>query len=35
MLVVLGIVAALALALGVFMAVTWAPDRNVEELKAR
>ncbi len=35
MLVVLGIAAALALALGVFIAVTWAPERSVEELKAR
>jgi pimeloyl-ACP methyl ester carboxylesterase len=34
-LVVLGIVAALALALGIFIAITWAPDRSVEELKAR
>jgi pimeloyl-ACP methyl ester carboxylesterase len=35
MLVVLGILAALALALGVFIAVTWAPERSVAELKAR
>jgi pimeloyl-ACP methyl ester carboxylesterase len=35
MLAVLGIVAALTIALGVFVAVTWAPDRSVEELKAR
>ncbi len=35
MLVVLGIVAALALALIVFIAATWAPERSVAELKAR
>jgi pimeloyl-ACP methyl ester carboxylesterase len=35
MLVVLGIVATLALALGVFVAATWAPERSVAELKAR
>jgi pimeloyl-ACP methyl ester carboxylesterase len=35
MIIVLGIVAALALALGAFIAATWAPERSVEELKAR
>src|SRR5262249_61673222 len=35
MLVVLGIVAALALALGFFIAATWAPERSVAELQAR
>ena len=35
MLVALGIVTTLALALGVFIAATWAPERNVAELKAR
>jgi pimeloyl-ACP methyl ester carboxylesterase len=35
MFVVLGIVVVLALALGVFIAATWAPERSVAELKAR
>lgn len=35
MLVALGIVATLALVLGVFIAATWAPERSVAELKAR
>jgi pimeloyl-ACP methyl ester carboxylesterase len=35
MAIVIGILAALALALGIFIAATWAPERSVAELRAR